>query len=100
MGSSNHEVERLSALLLERDVQIATLMVRVAELKKLLGRNSKNSSLPPSAEGFTKAPVIANAVTLQSIDSSPHSPTQRTQLLTNSVFAVLREPRCRIATAQ
>jgi hypothetical protein len=60
MGSRNDEVERLTALLLERDIQIAALVARVAELEKLIGRNSKNSSLPPSAEGFTKAPVNPN----------------------------------------
>ena len=27
---------------------------------EVLGRNSKNSSLPPSAEGFAKAPVAPN----------------------------------------
>jgi transposase len=60
MESSSDEVERLSALLLEKDVQIAALTARIAELEKLLGRNSKNSSLPPSAEGFAKAPVAPN----------------------------------------
>lgn len=67
MGSSNDKVEQLSALLLEKDGEIARLSVtvdaltaRVAELEELLGRNSKNSSLPPSTDGFAKAPVPAN----------------------------------------
>jgi transposase len=59
MGSSD-EVQRLSVLLLEKDAQIVALTARVAELEKLLGRNSKNSSMPPSAEGFAKAPVKPN----------------------------------------
>jgi transposase len=67
MEEYRDEVERLSSLLLERDDEVAQLhatvsllTARVAELEKLLTRNSKNSSLPPSAEGFAKAPVTPN----------------------------------------
>jgi len=67
MGSSDDEVQRLSALLLEKDaenaqlrVTLAELTVRIAQLETLLGRNSKNSSMPPSAEGFAKPPVTSN----------------------------------------
>ena len=59
MGSSSDQVERLSRILLEKVAEIAqlhatvaVLLARVAELEILLGRNSKNSSMPPSAEGF------------------------------------------------
>ena len=67
MGEGNGVVERL-----ERDNErlqnenselrttVESLSARVAELEKLLGRNSKNSSMPPSAEGFAKAPVAPN----------------------------------------
>jgi transposase len=60
MGDVSEEVERLSSLLLEKDAQIATLTARIAQLETLLGRNSKNSSMPPSAEGFAKPPVTPN----------------------------------------
>jgi transposase/uncharacterized coiled-coil protein SlyX len=67
MGSSSDEVERLSGLLVEKDAEIArlhatvaVLLTRVDELETLLGRNSKNSSMPPSAEGFAKPPVTLN----------------------------------------
>lgn len=60
MGDSSGEVEHLRGLLLEKDAQIAALTARIAQLESLLGRNSKNSSMPPSAEGFAKAPVPAN----------------------------------------
>ena len=67
MGSSSDEVERLSGLLVEKDAEIArlhatvaVLLTRVDELETLLGRNSKNSSMPPSAEGFAKPPVTPN----------------------------------------
>jgi len=60
MGSSSEEVERLSSLLLEKDAQIAALTARIAQLETLLARNSKNSSMPPSAEGFAKPPVTPN----------------------------------------
>ena len=74
MGISSDEVERLSELLVEKDAEIerlgqenlrlrdslAALTVRITELETLLGRNSKNSSMPPSAEGFAKPPVTSN----------------------------------------
>ena len=77
MGISSDEVERLSQLLAEKDAEIerlgqenlrlrdslAALTVRITELETLLGRNSKNSSMPPSAEGFAKPPVTASRAT-------------------------------------
>ena len=74
MGSGSDEVERLSRHLLDKDAEIvrlgqenvqlrdsvAALTARIAELETLLGRNSKNSSMPPSAEGFAKPPVTPN----------------------------------------
>jgi transposase len=67
MGSSSDEIKCLSNLLLEKDAEItqlratvAALLLRVGELETLLGRNSKNSSMPPSAEGFAKLPVTPN----------------------------------------
>lgn len=38
----------------ERDRVIAELSARVAELEARLGKNSQNSSKPPSSDGFTK----------------------------------------------
>jgi len=37
--------------------RIAELEARLADLEERLGRNPRNSSMPPSAEGFTKPPV-------------------------------------------
>ncbi len=36
---------------------IATLQVRISDLKERLGLNSSNSSIPPSSEGLLKPPV-------------------------------------------
>jgi transposase len=36
---------------------IGTLEARIAELERQLGRNPRNSSMPPSAEGLTKPPA-------------------------------------------
>jgi transposase len=47
-------VEQLLVLLAERDRVIAQLSARVAELEARLGKNSQNSSKPPSADAFTK----------------------------------------------
>jgi len=67
MGKGNGVVERLEhdneRLQSENDelrTTVESLSTRVAELERLLGRNSKNSSMPPSAEGFAKAPVAPN----------------------------------------
>jgi transposase len=42
------------AALVERDRVIAALSARVAELEARLGKNSQNSSKPPSSDAFTK----------------------------------------------
>jgi transposase len=54
-------LEQLLVLLAERDVAltqrdalIATLADRVAELEARLGKNSRNSSKPPSSDGLAK----------------------------------------------
>jgi transposase len=36
---------------------VGTLEARIAELERQLGRNPRNSSMPPSAEGLTKPPA-------------------------------------------
>lgn len=41
-------------MLAQRDALIAALVVRVAELEARLGKNSKNSSKPPSSDGLGK----------------------------------------------
>lgn len=42
------------AQLAERDAVIAALLVRVADLEARLGQNPRNSSRPPSSEGYAK----------------------------------------------
>lgn len=49
-------VEQLLVLLAERDRLIAGLAARVAELEARLGKNSRNSSKPPSSDGLAKPP--------------------------------------------
>jgi hypothetical protein len=46
MGKNQNEVERLNYLLREKDAQIAVLTQRIAQLDAMLGRNSKNFSMP------------------------------------------------------
>jgi transposase len=71
MGEGNGVVERLERLqrenvvlreqLVERDVRVAelealnaSLAARLADLEERVGRNPRNSSMPPSAEGLSK----------------------------------------------
>ncbi len=49
-------VEQLLVALAERDALIAELTARVAELEARLGKNSQNSSKPPSSDAFVKPP--------------------------------------------
>jgi len=49
-------VEELLVLLTQRDALIAALAGRVAELEARLGKNSWNSSKPPSSDGLAKPP--------------------------------------------
>jgi len=49
-------VEQLLALLAERDRVIVELSARVAELEARFGKNSQNSSKPPSSDPFVKPP--------------------------------------------
>jgi transposase len=41
----------------QQSAQIAELQAEIATLKERLGRNPRNSSMPPSAEGLTKPPA-------------------------------------------
>jgi transposase len=47
-------VEELLVVLAQRDALIAALAARVAELEARLGKNSRNSSKPPSSDGLAK----------------------------------------------
>ena len=47
-------VEELLVLLTQRDALISALAARVAELEARLGKNSRNSSKPPSSDGLAK----------------------------------------------
>ena len=49
-------VEQLLVVLAERDRVIEQLSARVAELEARLGKNSQNSSKPPSSDAFVKPP--------------------------------------------
>ena len=77
MGNNRDDVERLSGLLRDRDAEIerlgrentelresvAALTTRIAQLEAILGRNPRNSSMPPSSEGFSKPPLPQDRAT-------------------------------------
>jgi transposase len=60
---SNEELTELVAsqqtLIAELEVRNRSLMARISDLEERVGRNPRNSSMPPSAEGFTK-PAVPN----------------------------------------
>jgi transposase len=54
-------VAALHLLTEQQSAQIAELEAEIAKLKERLGRNPRNSSMPPSAEGLTKPPAANRA---------------------------------------
>ncbi|HVB05924.1 MAG TPA: DUF6444 domain-containing protein [Acidimicrobiales bacterium] len=54
MAAENAE---LRAALAIRDSPIAELEARLSDLEERLGRNPRNSSMPPSAEGLGRLPA-------------------------------------------
>jgi len=58
-GSEQPSREELLALIESQARTIETLTVRIAELERQLGRNSRNSSQPPSADGPAVSPSRA-----------------------------------------
>jgi hypothetical protein len=61
------ENAQLRELLVQRDARIAELEARLADLEQRIGRNPRNSSMPPSKEGLgkplTAAPAYVAALT-------------------------------------
>jgi len=53
-SSAAPSVEQLLVLLAERDALIVALTAKVADLEARLGKNSQNSSKPPSSDAFVK----------------------------------------------
>jgi len=51
------ENAELRATLAARDARIAELEARLSDLEERLGRNPRNSSMPPSQEGLSKPPA-------------------------------------------
>jgi transposase len=64
-GLTNEELKELAESQQSRIVQLEelnrSLLARIADLEERLGRNPRNSSMPPSAEVFTKPPALARA---------------------------------------
>lgn len=47
-------VEQLLEVVAERDQVIAALLTRLEDLEARMGQNSRNSSRPPSSDGYSK----------------------------------------------
>jgi transposase len=54
-------VAALRLLTEQQSAQLAGLEAEIAQLKERLGRNPRNSSMPPSAEGLAKPPTASRA---------------------------------------
>ena len=59
MDEKDRRIAELETALSARDALIAKLLVRIEELERRLGLNSKNSSKPPSSDGL-KRPAPQN----------------------------------------
>lgn len=60
-GELKELVAALRLLTEQQGAQISKLEAEIAKLKERLGRNPRNSSMPPSAEGLTKPPALNRA---------------------------------------
>jgi transposase len=58
LDAARAQIDVLLKRAAEQDARIEQLTAQVAELQQRLGRNSKNSSMPPSAEGLAKKPAV------------------------------------------
>ena len=54
------ELAETRKLLAEKDAVIAAQSARIKELEERLGKNSQNSSKPPSSDGYRKARPVSN----------------------------------------
>lgn len=54
VGAGRRSYEELEALVTEQAALIASLTAEIAELQQRLGSNSRNSSRPPSSDGYAK----------------------------------------------
>ena len=54
------ELAETRKLLAEKDAVIAAQSARIKELEERLGKNSQNSSMPPSSNGYRKARPVSN----------------------------------------
>ena len=61
MASLSLVTDQQESLLAQQAEVIAALQARIVDLEERVGRNPRNSSMPPSAEGFTKPPSPSRA---------------------------------------
>ena len=54
------ELAETRKLLEEKDAVIVAQSARIKELEERLGKNSQNSSMPPSSDGYRKARPVSN----------------------------------------
>jgi transposase len=56
VSANKPSYDELAALVVELSVRLERAETRIVELEAQLGRNSSNSSKPPSSDGLAKAP--------------------------------------------
>ncbi len=86
--------EELLALVVEQARMIEQLTARVAELERRLGRNSRNSSQPPSADGPQVAPRRSRRGSGRQPGKQPGSPGSTLTLVDDPDEVIEHLPSC------
>jgi transposase len=93
-GLAEASREALLALVLEQARMIEQLTARVAELERRLGRNSRNSSQPPSADGPQVAPRRSRRGSGRQPGKQPGSPGSMLTLVDDPDVVIEHLPSC------
>ena len=89
------EIVALRVRVVERDAEIVALHRQVAELTARLDQNPRNSSKPPSSEGYTKpAPKSRRKRSGRKPGKQPGAPGKHLAKVADPDTVVVHAPRC------
>ncbi len=95
VGELSAGYDEQAAVIVGQAAVIEALRVQVAELQARLGQSSRNSSVPPSADGLAKpAPKSRRTRTGRKPGGQPGHPGQTLRQVANPDEVVVHEPVC------